>query len=67
MKDSTMANVESVEKLKDIITRIREKSGDATYGDKVMGELLSGPITSARETVLLTKLEIKGGEYGLEI
>jgi len=48
-----------------LIDAIREKSGDAGYGAKTLAKL--DAMTSTEATVALTKLELKGNEYGLEI
>lgn len=65
--DTKSANQADIDRIKSGIQKIREVSGDATYGEKVLKELESG-VTATRATVLLTKLELKAGEYdGLEI
>jgi hypothetical protein len=48
-----------------LIGAIREKSGNADYGAKTLAKL--DDMTSTEATVALTKLELKGNEYGLEI
>lgn len=48
-----------------LIGAIREKSGEAGYGEKTLAKL--DTMTSTEATVALTKLELKGNEYGLEI
>ena len=48
-----------------LIGAVREKSGEAGYGEKTLAKLDN--MTSTEATVALTKLELKGNEYGLEI
>lgn len=48
------------------IQAIREASGDDTYGEKVLVEL-KGEVADARVDVILTRLELRGDEYELEI
>lgn len=48
-----------------MIGAIREKSGDDGYGEKTLAKL--DTMTATEATVALTKLELKGNEYGLEV
>lgn len=48
-----------------LIGAIREKAGDDGYGEKTLAKL--DTMTSTEATVALTKLELKGNEYGLEV
>lgn len=62
VKDDNLANEEDTTRITEGIKKIREASGDAEYGEKTLTEVGKG-ITATRATVILTKLEMKAGEY----
>ena len=67
VKDTDVADKETVNRIEEGIKKIREASGDEGYGEKTLTEVTKG-VTATRATVILTKLELKAGEYdGLEI
>lgn len=66
VKDEEKATEEQIERIKTGIANIRDYSGDASYGAKTLTEVKKG-ITSSRAEVILTKLEMKAGEYNLEV
>jgi len=67
VKDNNPASKEDVTRITEGIKKIREASGDEGYGEKTLTEVGKG-ITATRATVILTKLEMKAGEYNeLEI
>jgi hypothetical protein len=67
VKDDNPASNEDTTRITEGIKKIREASGDAEYGEKTLTEVAKG-VTATRATVILTKLEMKAGEYNeLEI
>ncbi len=61
----SLATDEQKTKIKDWISKIREKSGNATFAEKTLGQLEN--LTTSKASVKLTQLELKGNEYGLEV
>lgn len=66
VEDTAMATATDISQLKNGIIAIRTASGDSEYGAKVLNELEKG-VTTSRVTVLKTKVEMKGDEYGLAL
>lgn len=66
VKNTSPATAEQIERIKNAIIAIRLASQDDNYGVKTEKELEDG-ITSTRAEVIITKVEMKGNEYGLEI
>ena len=66
VKNTSPATSEQIERIKNAIIAIRLASQDEAYGTKTEKELEDG-ITSTRAEVIITKVEMKGNEYGLEI
>lgn len=66
VKDTGTADKETVGRIEAGIKKIREASGDEGYGEKTLNEVAKG-VTATRATVILTKLELKAGEYNLEL
>lgn len=66
MLPANLCNKDVSERIIKAIEAIRVSSEKPTYGAKVIEEVIAG-VTGVRADVLLTKLEMKGDEYGLVI
>lgn len=67
VKEKVSASTDNIERAKKAILAIREASGEADYGEKILVELEKADISETRVEVILTRLELRGDEYGLEI
>lgn len=65
MSQSDKASDEQKAQIKDWVQRIREKSDHKSFAEKTLSNL--DGMTSSKASVTLTKLELKGNEYGLEV
>jgi len=66
LKDVVPCDTTKIERITKAVLAIREASGKPEYGIKVLEEV-EQPTSDIRAEVLLTKLEMRGNEYELEV